>query len=218
MNASEKFFKLLGELLQQKNGQVSETMLEMGVMYKVNYGVSLATIRELAKPYGPDHHLAAMLYEHDSREAKIAATLVEDPKMVTREQMEEWSADFINSELVEQVCVNIFQKVEFSLAKSFEWCLTDNLFLKMAGYLLAGYAARNLAYRNSQVLSYFNQVEEDAPNSTVYLRNAIAFCLREIGLRNSECKAEVYSFLSKMELAGDASSKWIAEEVRTVVG
>lgn len=218
MNSSEKFFKLLGDLHQQKNGQVSETMLDMGIMYKVNYGVSLATIRELSRPYGPDHALAEMLYQHDSREAKIAASLVEDPNSVTREQMEQWSADFINSELVEQVCVNLFQKVEFSLAKSFEWCLTDNLYLKMAGYLLAGYAARIKEYRNSQLLSYFDNIEEDAPNSAVYLRNAIAFCLREIALRNSECKLEVYSFLSKLESTGDDSAIWIAEEVKTVVG
>ena len=218
MNASEKYFKLLGELLQQKNGQVSETMLEMGIAYKVNYGVSVATIRDLSKPYGPDHDLALMLFQHDSREAKIAASLVEDPRKVTREQMEEWSADFINSELVEQVCVNLFQKVSFALAKSFEWCLTDNLYLKMAGYLIAGYSARNKNYRDSQVLSYFDMVEEDAPSSEVYLRNAIAFCLREIALRNSECKGQVYAFLKKLESNGDDSSRWIADEVKTVVG
>lgn len=218
MNSSEKYFKLLGDLHHQKNGQVAETMLDLGIMYKVNYGVSVATIRDLSKPYYPDHELAAMLFQHDSREAKIAGSLVDDPKKVSREQMEEWSVDFINSELVEQVCVNLFQKVEFALAMSFEWCLTDNLYLKMAGYLLAGYSARNAAYRNSQLLSYLDNVEEDAPNSAVYLRNSIAFCLREIALRNAECKSDVYAFLKKLESAGDASSQWIANEVKMVVG
>jgi len=218
MNSSEKYYKLLGDLLRQKNGQVAETMLDLGVMYKVNYGVSLAAIREAAKPYGPDHDLAEMLYQHDSREAKIAASLVEDPKQVTREQMELWSVDFINGELVEQVCANLFQKVEFALAKSFEWCLTDNLYLKMAGYLMAGYSARNLQYRNSQLLSYLDSIEEDAPESVVYLRNAIAFCLKEIAVRNPECKDQVSIFLKKLESSGDASSQWIVEEVKMVVG
>ena len=218
MNSSEKYFVLLGDLMRQKNGQVSETMLDMGIMYKVNYGVSIATIREAAKRFGPDHDLAEMLYQHDSREAKIAASLVEDPKKVTREQMEAWSVDFINSELVEQVCSNLFHKVEFALAKSFEWCLSDNLYLKMAGYLIAGYAARNQKYRNSQLLSYFDNIEEDAPVSEVYLRNAIAFCLREIDLRNPECKDQVSIFMKKLESSSDASSQWIAEEVKLVVG
>jgi len=88
MNSSEKFYKLLGELFQEKNGQVAETMLNLGVIYKVNYGVSLATIRAVAVKYGPDHELALQLFEHDSREAKIAATLVDDPAQVTPEQMD----------------------------------------------------------------------------------------------------------------------------------
>ncbi|SDC40899.1 DNA alkylation repair protein [Williamwhitmania taraxaci] len=218
MNSSEKYFILLGDLMRQKNGQVSETMLDMGIMYKVNYGVSIATIRQAAKPFGPDHDLAEMLFQHDSREAKIAASLVEDPTKVTREQMEAWSVDFINSELVEQVCANLFQKVEFALAKSFEWCLADNMYLKMAGYLLAGYSARNLEYRDSQLLSYLDCIEEDASDCEVYLRNSIAFCLREIALRNLNCKEQVFAFLKKFESKGDASSLWIAEEVKMVVG
>jgi len=55
----------------------------------------LATIRAVAVKYGPDHELALQLFEHDSREAKIAATLVDDPAQVTPEQMDGWALEFL---------------------------------------------------------------------------------------------------------------------------
>lgn len=218
MNSSEKFFKLLGELFQEKNGQVAETMLNLGVLYKVNYGVSLATIRTVAAKYGPDHELALHLFEHDSREAKIAASLVDDPAQVTPEQMDRWALDFLNGELVEQVCANLFRHVEYALAKSFEWCLSNKPLLKKAGYLLAGYAAKNVDYRNQQLLSYLDMAESDAPESDVHLRTAIAFALREIALRNEACSKEVKLMLTKLSSNTDSSSKWIVEEVLGLIG
>jgi Predicted DNA alkylation repair enzyme len=218
MNSSEKFFKLLGELFQEKNGQVAETMLNLGVIYKVNYGVSLATIRAVAVKYGPDHELALQLFEHDSREAKIAATLVDDPAQVTPEQMDGWALEFLNGELVEQVCANLFRHVEYSLAKSFEWCLSEKPFLKKAGYLLAGYAAKNADYRNQQLLPYLEMAVSDASHSDVHLRTAIAFALREIALRNEECSKAVKTLLAKLSSNSDSSSAWIVEEVAGLIG
>ena len=44
------------------NGIVSEQMAQKGISYKINYGVSIPRIKEIAKDYAPDHDLAQRLW------------------------------------------------------------------------------------------------------------------------------------------------------------
>ena len=54
-----------------------------------SYGVGLSKLRKLAKQIGRDHRLAATLWKSDVYEAKILGLLIDDPKQLTREQVEQ---------------------------------------------------------------------------------------------------------------------------------
>jgi 3-methyladenine DNA glycosylase AlkD len=53
-----------------------------------SYGIGLTKLRAIAKQVGRDHDLALKLWNEKNLDAKIIGLLIDDPKQLTREQME----------------------------------------------------------------------------------------------------------------------------------
>jgi 3-methyladenine DNA glycosylase AlkD len=53
-----------------------------------SFGIGLTKLRKLAKQVGRDHKLALRLWERDNHDAKILGLLIDDPKELTRKQVE----------------------------------------------------------------------------------------------------------------------------------
>ena len=58
------------------NGAASQSMREKGLVYKLNFGVELPRIKEIAALFPKDHQLAQALWKEEIRECKILATMV----------------------------------------------------------------------------------------------------------------------------------------------
>ena len=54
-----------------------------------SYGIGLTQLRKIAKTVGRDHKLAQQLWKSNVYDAKVVGLLVDDPKQLTREQVEE---------------------------------------------------------------------------------------------------------------------------------
>ena len=54
---------LLGELRRERNGAVADAMCLCGKPYGLNYGVSLPTLRRIARAETPDHDLRKATHE-----------------------------------------------------------------------------------------------------------------------------------------------------------
>ena len=72
------------------NGVASHSMREKGVGYKLNWGVSLVHLREMAATYGKDYDLAIALWKEDIRECKILATLIMPAERLLPEVADIW--------------------------------------------------------------------------------------------------------------------------------
>ena len=53
-----------------------------------SFGIGLTQLRKLAKKIGRNHELALELWESNVYDAKVVALLIDDPKVITREQAE----------------------------------------------------------------------------------------------------------------------------------
>ena len=91
MNATSKMVALLGELRREMNGAVVDSMREKGIEYALSYGVSIPTIRALARQYAPDDELARLLYQQQVRELQLAALSIASPESVTEEELPFWA-------------------------------------------------------------------------------------------------------------------------------
>jgi len=209
----DKVLNIISQVKQRMNGAVVESMVEQGIIYKVNYGVTIPELKQIAQPFIGDHDLAIRLFEEDIRECKIIASMIDDPAKVTGEQIDSWSEGFENQEIVEQVCNNLFCKSDFALPRSFEWCLEDDDLLKKAGLLIAGHRASDKSISDSIFEPYIGIVEELAETEDELDSNSALYTLREIAKHSESLKSKVLRAAERMSESDFGIANWIGNQL-----
>ena len=127
---------LLGELRRERNGAVADAMCLCGKPYGLNYGVSLPTLRRIARAETPDHDFARYLYVQDVRELRLAALYIAQPERVTMDEAAFWAAGIINSEVAEEASFALLSRVGV-LPELFRSWITASPLLQYAVLLAA---------------------------------------------------------------------------------
>lgn len=127
---------LLGELRRERNGAVADAMCLCGKPYGLNYGVSLPTLRRIARAETSDHDFARYLYVQDVRELRLAALYIAQPERVTMDEAAFWAAGIINSEVAEEASFALLSRVGV-LPELFRSWITASLLLQYAALLAA---------------------------------------------------------------------------------
>ncbi len=136
---TEKTFQhILAVIKHHKNGEVSDLMKSKGITYKLNWGVSLIELRSMAKTLAPDHLLALKLWNKQWRETMILATMLDESKKVTEEQMDFWTKSFENTEIAEIASTHLWVKSKFAFIKALEWCRGKKFIVHYTGVHLMG--------------------------------------------------------------------------------
>lgn len=201
----QKFQQILKVIKLRKNGEVSDAMKQQGISYKLNWGVSILDLREIAKNYEPDHLLALKLWNKQWRETMILATLLDDVKELTEEQMDFWAKSFETSEIAEQASTNLWVKSKFAFVKALEWCRGKKHLVRFSGVHLMG----RLAITDKQAIDemfepFFEELPTLAKDTKLYTplyRAIIAMATRSRFL-NEQCIELAKTFqLSSSETA-----------------
>ena len=108
-------------------------------------GVTIPELRSLAKKAGRDHELSVALWSTGIHEARLLATMVGDPSMVTEEQAERWVLDLRSWDLCDQWCNNLLRLTPLAWPKTTQWALREEEMVRRAGYVLMAVLA-NLIY------------------------------------------------------------------------
>jgi 3-methyladenine DNA glycosylase AlkD len=134
----KEFQHLLRLIKMRKNGDVAASMKRQGIEYKLNWGVSLVELRELARGFQKNHLLALKLWNKQWRESMILATLLDEPSEVSEEQMDFWTKGFENHEIAEQASANLWVKTKFAFIKAIEWSRGKKHLVRFTGIHLMG--------------------------------------------------------------------------------
>lgn len=116
-------------------------MQRYGINAQNTIGISMPALRAIAKENKRNHTLALELWESGIHEARILASLVDDPRQVTPEQMENWVVEFDSWDVCDQVCGNLFDRTPYAYTKAQEWSRRDEEFVKRAAFALMAYLA-----------------------------------------------------------------------------
>ena len=100
------------------------------------FGVSMADMKVLAKRLGRNHELAAALWDTGWYEARMLATLIDEPARVTPAQMDRWCRDFDNWAICDTACFALFDRTPHAWAKVAEWSGKRDEFAKRAAFAL----------------------------------------------------------------------------------
>lgn len=163
------------------NGVVSTSMRQLGMDYKLNFGLLIAQIKALAAKYGPSSLLANRLWREDTRELKILATMIYPIDEFSKEQANSWVNEISNQEIREQVCINLFQELPFAKELALGWISSAKEDVRTTGYWLL--ARLLLAKKNVGILQLSDlgvAYKEDIISKQLFLRNASLLVLKHM--------------------------------------
>jgi 3-methyladenine DNA glycosylase AlkD len=202
---------VLKKLRQQSSRSSLEGMGRFGIVTSTALGVSVPKIRALAKQIGRDHDLALLLWKSDIHEARMLASMVDDPKLVTQKQMEGWVKDFHSWDICDQVCGNLFDKTSFGYIKAIEWSKREEEYVKRAGFSLMAYiAVHDKKLGNKELAAFLPIIERESTDERNFVRKAVNWALRQIGKRNAELNRMALIVADRIRNKDSKSAKWIA--------
>jgi len=210
----DEVVKKLASLGSKKN---VEGMAYFGIASKKSFGVPTPVLkqfaREVKKQAENRHGLAQQLWETGIYDARAVAFLIDDPKLVTRKQMDAWAKDFDNWGTVDGTCSYLFCRTPFAYEKAFEWAETKPEFLKRAGFSIMAYlAVHDKKAEDAKLIAFLPVIEKHAYDDRNFVRKAVNWALRQIGKRNKNLNALAIESAEKIKAQNTKPARWIASD------
>ncbi|KZX16769.1 DNA alkylation repair enzyme [Methanobrevibacter cuticularis] len=208
----------IGEIIEKfeelADPEQIEGMARFGINPKNTYALRMPVIKKIAKEAGKSHELAIKLWEIDTRETRIMASLVDIPKEVTSKQMDQWVNEFDYWEICDQCCINLFRKTEFAYTKVFEWTKNDKEFVKRAGFvLIAVLAVHDKKADDDVFIELLPIIKRESTDGRKLVKKAVNWALRQIGKRNLNLNKIAIDFAIEIDKIDSKSAHWIAKDV-----
>ena len=118
------------------NGVVSQSMREKGLDYKLNFGIELPRLKEIAAKFEKNHDVAQALWKENIRECKILAGLLQPIDTFYPEIADIWVEDMRYPEIAELTCMNLFQHLPYASEKVFLWMADEREYFQYCGFML----------------------------------------------------------------------------------
>lgn len=203
---------VLEHLKEKADATYLKGMSRFGIDSSKALGVKLPEIHKLAKTIKKDHELALALWDTQIHEARILASLIADPKLVTPELMDSWTGDFYSWDICDQVCGNLFDRTPFAIDKAIEYSTHEQEFVKRAGFvLMAEYAVHHKTAPDEVFINLFPIMEREAWDNRNFVKKAVNWALRQIGKRNNILKVNAINTARNIYNQPAKSAKWIAK-------
>jgi 3-methyladenine DNA glycosylase AlkD len=188
-----------------------ESMSRFGITTDTAYGVSIPKVRKLAKEIGKNHELAQELWDSNIHEARILASIVDEPAKVTEKQMDAWTSDFNSWDICDQCCANLYVKTPFAHDKAKEYSKSELEFVKRTGFSLMAYlAVHDKKAADEAFVGYFPIIEREANDGRNFVKKAVNWALRQIGKRNLVLHKLALESAKRISQQDSPAARWIA--------
>lgn len=179
-----------------------------------SFGIGLTRLRKLAKQIGRDHKLALQLWKTKNHDAKIVGLLIDDPKQLTREQIEEQVEGVDPGSLshVFSSCDATLPKASFAFDVAKDWIVARDELRRRCGYGLVYELSKNMrnkALTDEFFLGCLKRIDEEIDEEESWVRLSMGGAVMGIGKRNkklNKAAVKLAKRISPVEYdAGDTS-------------
>lgn len=198
---------LLGRVRKQMNGAVAESMATHNQNYGLNYGVSIATLREIVAQEPKDYAFAKYLYQQQVRELKLCACHIADAQQLDTHEFPFWSRGIANAELAEELAFALLSKIYDINSLMGVWSTESN---EMVAYAALMAASRNERTTSEVAFIAAEKAVKANPNS-VYIANGVVTLICYIASRDKSVKVGIPTLLERMP--DSATKRKIVEEL-----
>ena len=204
---------ILNKLKSMFDPKAVEGMARYGINPKNNYGVSVTTLRKMAKEIGRVHQLAEQLWSSGIHDARMLACLIDDAEKVSERQMGKWVKDFDSWDICDICCSTLFDKTRFAYQKTTEWTKRKEEFVKRAGFvLMACLCVHDKEAPDEKILKFLPVIKREAGDDRNYVRKAVNWALRHIGKRNLKLNRIAIKAAQEIKKIDSKTARWIASD------
>ncbi len=204
---------ILAELAALARPDQLEGMARYGMSPEGRLGISIPPLRRIAKQTGKSHRLALDLWKSGIAEARIIASMVDEPDRVTAAQMDCWVRDFNSWDVCDQVCGNLFDKTPHAWTKASEWAKREEEYVKRAGFALMAYLAwHDKAASDAVFVRFFPSIRRGATDERNFVKKAVSWALRNIGKRNPRLRAAALREARSLRSLGSKAARWVGAD------
>jgi len=205
--------EIIARLKAMENPANVAGMSRFGINSKNTLGISVVTLRKIAREVGKDHVIATKLWSSEIHEARILACFVAEPHKVTPALMNRWVKDFDSWDVCDQCCMNLFDKTPYAYEKVKEWSVRKEEFVRRAAFaLMAGLAVHDKKASNQNFQRFFPIIKASSTDSRNYVKKAVNWALRQIGKRNAFLHREAMRAAAEIAKMDSSSARWIAAD------
>ena len=177
------------------------------------FGVSVATLRLLAKKIGTDRALSAELWESGWYEARMLTAFTDDPARLTAAEMDRRARGFDNWAICDALCFHLFDRTPHAWGKIEQWSTRREEFVKRAAFaLLASVALHDKDAPDAPFRRALRLVERGATDERNFVKKGVSWALRSIGERNPALNADAVKTATKLAASSDPSSRWVGKD------
>lgn len=224
--ASGRAAALLDELCESGTAANRAGMARYGINVEHASGVSVRSLRALARRIGTDHELALALWATGHHEARLLACFVDDPDAVTEAQAEDWVGAVDSWDLCDQAATSLFDRAPLAWPKAVQWAQRGDPWVKRAAFaLMAGLAVHDKTATDRAFSALLPLIEEAAWDDRNFVRRAVNWALRNIGKRNESLNASALACARRILAAANTraggsrggdpsarSARWVATD------
>jgi 3-methyladenine DNA glycosylase AlkD len=185
---------------------------DMGPKYGIHtsnaFGVSMAKMKVLAKEIGKNHELAERLWESGCYEARMVASMIDEPAAVTPDQIDRWCRDFDNWAICDTVCFNLFDRTPYAWSKVDQWAGDSGEFVKRTAFaLLWSLALHDKKADNEQFVHGLSLIEREANDDRHLVSKSMLMAVRAIAKRRPTLTTATIEMTRRLTVSEHAVSR-----------
>lgn len=151
------------------NGVASAAMRQTAD-YRVNWGVELPRLQEIAGEFGKHHELAQVLWKESVRECKILAALIEPTEAFCEEMADIWVESIHTAEIAQIVSLHLFQYLPYATNAAFCWIASDDEIRQVCGLSTIYHIVRQREIQERSVEELYDQAQSMCESSNLNVR------------------------------------------------
>lgn len=192
-------------------------MKRFGIETAQSFGITAPVLKQVAREVKKDtsdrHTLALRLWDTGNYEARAIAFLIDDPKQVSSDQMENWAKDFDNWATVDGACSYLFCRTPYAYEKPFKWANRKEEFVKRAAFSLVAYlAVHDKKAADDKLAVFLPLIERHSDDDRNFVKKAVNWALRQIGKRNVALNKMAIDTAERIKAQDTKPARWIASD------
>jgi len=178
------------ELHANMNGVASAAMRQTED-YRVNWGIELPRLQQIAAEFGKNHELAQALWKESVRECRILAALIQPVESFCEELADVWVESIHTAEIAQIVSLYLFQHLPYATSQAFRWMASDDEIRQLCGFSTIYHVVQKWEMQERSVEELYDQAQSVSESSNMNLRrlanNLITLLDNQYGRKHQTC-------------------------------